>query len=150
MTILQRQSIAATLGILLIAFHSSGALATGSASNDFEIHQGGIIRGPKSAKRLAMVFTGHTFAEGGQIILDELAKHDAKASFFLTGDFLANTNFAPVVRRIVSEGHYLGPHSDKHLLYCSWDAPAKLLITRNNFAQDLAAKIGRASCRERV
>ena len=55
-----------------------------------EVSEGVVVRGPKQDRRLALVFTGHEFAEGGQTILDELAKHKATASFFLTGDFLAN------------------------------------------------------------
>jgi endoglucanase len=88
-------------------------------------------------KKIALEFTGHTFAEGGETILNELAGHHAHASFFLTGDFLTNPDFAPLVRRIIREGHYLGPHSDKHLLYCPWDGPKKTLLTHEVFDTDL-------------
>src|SRR4051812_41111926 len=84
---------------------------------------GAIIHGPTSQKAIALVFTGHEFAEGGDAILLELKKHHAKASFFLTGQFLDNTNFKRLVLRIIEEGHYFGPHSDKHLLYCPWEGP---------------------------
>ena len=96
-----------------------------------------MVRGPRQGRRLAILFSGHEFAEGGETILDELAKHGARASFFLTGDFLVNPRFQPLVRRIVRDGHYLGPHSDKHLLYCAWDKGKKTLITREAFATDL-------------
>jgi peptidoglycan/xylan/chitin deacetylase (PgdA/CDA1 family) len=99
--------------------------------------EGAVVRGPKQGRRLALVFTGHEFAEGGQTILDELAKHKARASFFLTGDFLANPEFKPLVRRIVDEGHFLGPHSDKHLLYCKWDKSKQTLVSREAFTADL-------------
>jgi peptidoglycan/xylan/chitin deacetylase (PgdA/CDA1 family) len=102
-----------------------------------ELRDGAIVRGPKTARKIALVFTGHEFAEGGTTILDELARHKARASFFLTGDFLRRTNFAPIVQRIIEEGHYLGPHSDKHLLYCAWDNSKKTLITRRKFETDL-------------
>ncbi|MEY2428132.1 MAG: hypothetical protein QOJ40_1017 [Verrucomicrobiota bacterium] len=104
---------------------------------DFEIREDGIVRGSTSAKRVALVFTGHEFAEGGKTILNELARHKGKGSFFVTGDFLTNTNFAQLIQRIVKEGHYLGPHSDKHVLYCPWDGPRKTLITREEFRTDL-------------
>jgi len=103
----------------------------------FQFDEGGIVRGPATEKRIALVFTAHTFAEGGDKILDELAKHHAKGSFFVTGDFLDNPKFQPLARRIVKEGHYLGPHSDKHLLYCPWDGPKKTLVTREEFEADL-------------
>src|SRR5580765_7704637 len=80
---------------LLFAF----VLFTSACAATFDTRDGGIIRGPTGARRIALVFTGHEFAESGQIILDQLARHEAKASFFLTGDFLANTNFASLVHR---------------------------------------------------
>ncbi len=101
-----------------------------------EVREGGIVRGPRRAKRLALLFTGHEFAEGGDVVLDTLARHHARASFFLTGDFLRNPAFAPLVRRIVALGHSLGPHSDRHLLYCAWE-DRKTLVTREAFRRDL-------------
>jgi peptidoglycan/xylan/chitin deacetylase (PgdA/CDA1 family) len=38
-------------------------------------------------------------------------------------------------------GHYVGPHSDKHLLYCSWETPARTLVTRAQFQADLEANL---------
>jgi peptidoglycan/xylan/chitin deacetylase (PgdA/CDA1 family) len=112
-------------------------VARAAESIAFELSEGGMVRGPKNEKRIALVFTAHTFAEGGDKILDELAKHHGKASFFVTGDFLDNTKIQKFTRRMVKEGHYLGPHSDKHLLYCPWDGPKKTLVTREEFETDL-------------
>jgi peptidoglycan/xylan/chitin deacetylase (PgdA/CDA1 family) len=92
---------------------------------------------PDHAKRIALLFTGHEFAEGGEVILDELKRHGAKASFFFTGDFLRRAEFAPLIRRIIGDGHYLGPHSDKHLLYCDWEDSRRTLVTREQFRRDL-------------
>jgi endoglucanase len=100
-----------------------------------------VVRGPVANRQLALVFTGHEFAEGGETILDELARHQAKASFFLTGDFLANPRFQPLVRRLVRDGHYLGPHSDKHLLYCDWGSDKKTLVTEEQFTADVRANL---------
>jgi peptidoglycan/xylan/chitin deacetylase (PgdA/CDA1 family) len=108
---------------------------------EVEVRQGGIIRGPTRTKKIALLFAGHEFAEGGAPILQQLKKHDCKASFFVTGDFLTNTNFASLINRILQDGHYLGPHSDKHLLYCSWQQPAKTLISREQFRADLLGNI---------
>jgi peptidoglycan/xylan/chitin deacetylase (PgdA/CDA1 family) len=121
------------------------AAATTASLIDFEFSEGGITRGPKDEKRIALVFTAHTFAEGGDKILDELAKHNAKGSFFVTGVFLDNPNFQPLARRIVKEGHYLGPHSDKHLLYCPWDGPKKTLVRREEFEADLNRNLEKIS-----
>lgn len=102
-----------------------------------EMYAGGILRGPKERKVIALAFTGHEYAEGGETILNELQKHHAKASFFLTGAFLTNANFQPLVQRIVAENHYLGPHSDQHLLYCEWDSARTTRVTREQVRADL-------------
>jgi peptidoglycan/xylan/chitin deacetylase (PgdA/CDA1 family) len=142
----------ATLAILgyLVGLHSLAAqdespcpvaLAPGC-----EIVEGAVVRGPQKERRLALVFTGHEFGEGGETILNALARHGARGSFFLTGDFLARAEFEPLVRRIVAEGHYLGPHSDKHLLYCEWTPEKTRLVSRESFEADLRAnleKVGR-------
>ncbi len=106
-----------------------------------EMREGAIIRGPTDSKRLALIFTAHEFAEGGQLILDELAKHHARASFFVTGAFLENTNDAGLIGRIRHEGHLLGPHSDRHLLYCSWETPPKTLVQWHEFRRDLVRNL---------
>ena len=108
---------------------------------DVELREGGIVRGPTLSRRLAIVFTGHSYAEGGETILNELAKHKGKGSFFFTGDFLTNAGFRPLIQRIVAEGHYLGPHSDKHVLYCPWEGPKKTLVTRAEFQADLESNL---------
>lgn len=101
------------------------------------MREGGIVRGPVDDSRLALVFTAHEYAEGAGVILDALARHRARASFFLTGTFLRNSAHAETVRRIVRNGHYVGPHSDAHLLYCPWEGPKITLVSRETFASDL-------------
>jgi peptidoglycan/xylan/chitin deacetylase (PgdA/CDA1 family) len=110
-------------------------------SSHFEVREGGIVRADLKTKSIALAFTGHLFAEGGQTILDELAKHEARGAFFFTGEFCANTNFAALIERIRHDGHYLGPHSDQHLLYCPWDGTKRTLVTRDEFRSDLEANL---------
>src|SRR5688572_17845428 len=124
------------LSCALIVFASS----TVTASN-FEYREGGIIRGPKTEKKIAFEFTGDSFAEGGTTILDEMAKHKGKASFFFTGKFMRNPEFKPLIERIIKEGHYIAPHSDAHLLYCPWSGEKKTLVTRDVFREDLEKNI---------
>lgn len=112
-------------------------LTTFAATNDFELRDGGIIRGPKDKKQIALEFTADQFAEGGKIILDELAKHHAKASFFFTGNFFADPERRALAKRVVKEGHYLGPHSDTHPLLCPWEGPKKTLVTKEFFRNDM-------------
>ncbi len=115
-----------------------------------QMSEGGIVRGPRREKKIALEFTGHTFAEGGETILNELARHHAQASFFLTGDFLDRAEFRPLVARILGEGHYLGPHSDKHPLYCPWDGPKRTLITHHDFFDDLFRNIHKIEEHEKL
>jgi endoglucanase len=88
-----------------------------------------------SSKKITLVFTGHEFAEGGDKILRGLAQHGVKASFFLTGDFLRKNK--RLVKEIIKNGHYIGCHSDKHLLYADWNKRDSTLIDKSLFINDL-------------
>lgn len=105
--------------------------------NKFLYQQGAIIRGDPSKKELALVFTGDEFADGAAHIRSVLSKHHIKASFFLTGNFYRNPNFKKDILDLKSDGHYLGAHSDKHLLYCDWNNRDSLLVSREQFFDDL-------------
>lgn len=98
---------------------------------------GGIVRMDTSKKEIYLVFTGHEFADGGQVILATLRKHAIKGSFFFTGDFYRNQKHKDLIAQLKNEGHYLGAHSDKHVLYASWEKRDSLLIDNNIFVQDL-------------
>ena len=43
------------------------------------IEQGAVIRGSRANKQLALVFTGHEFADGGDVILNTLNDYNVKA-----------------------------------------------------------------------
>ncbi len=88
---------------------------------------------------MAVVFTGHEFAEGGQSILRVLQKTQVRASFFFTGDFYRNPDFSRFIDSARAAGHYLGAHSDRHLLYCDWTRRDSLLVSRDEFINDLRA-----------
>jgi peptidoglycan/xylan/chitin deacetylase (PgdA/CDA1 family) len=120
---------------------STNRVAQPSGRHNLELREGAIIRGPTSVRRLAFAFTGHSYAEGGEIILNELARHQAKGSFFFTGEFLTNASFRAIVQRVVAEGHYLGPHSDRHLLYCPWEGPKRTLVAHAAFQADLDSNL---------
>ncbi|MBA4055837.1 MAG: polysaccharide deacetylase [Marivirga sp.] len=100
---------------------------------------GAIVRGDLEKKEIALVFTGDTFGDGGEFIATALQKEKVKASFFLTGNFYRNPEFKSIVRTLKKDAHYLGAHSDKHLLYCSWNNRDSLLVTKQEFQSDLDA-----------
>ncbi len=108
-----------------------------AAEDPFVYQDGAVVRGSTSTRQLALVFSGHEYADGAGAILEALALHATKASFFLTGDFLRNAEFAPLIRRVLAEGHYVGPHSDRHRLYCAWTPDRRTLLTRAEFEADL-------------
>jgi endoglucanase len=109
------------------------ALQTGRFTYD----QGGITRGGRDQPRLALIFTGDQYAEGAQAILDALNERGVKASFFVTGTFIHTPGFEAHLRRMVDEGHYLGAHSDAHLLYASWEDRSETLVDEGEFRADL-------------
>lgn len=96
---------------------------------------GGIIRGDDTKKEIALVFTGHEFANGGYNIAKTLKEKHIHASFFLTGRFYRdNPN---LIRLLQREGNYMGSHSNNHPLYCDWVKRDSLLITKKHFTDDL-------------
>jgi peptidoglycan/xylan/chitin deacetylase (PgdA/CDA1 family) len=103
--------------------------------------EGAVIRGDLGAKKLALVFTGGDHSESTGPILDTLKQHNIRAGFFVTGEFVRRTDLRPLLKRIVNEGHYLGPHSDSHPLYCDWQDRRKNLVTREFFVADLDKNI---------
>ena len=102
---------------------------------------GGIIRGDHQAKRLALVFTGDEKGESTEPILDTLKKHRIHGSFFVTGNFIEQPALRKLIERAIAEGHYVGPHSNRHPLYASWEQREKSLITEAEFTDDLQANI---------
>jgi peptidoglycan/xylan/chitin deacetylase (PgdA/CDA1 family) len=106
-------------------------------SENFTWYKGGIIRGDTTIKNIYLVFTGDEFGDGGDYILSTLKKYDIKASFFFTGRFYEQPHFAKLVKQLKKAGHYLGAHSDKHLLYCDWNNRDSLFVTKEQFRDDL-------------
>ena len=46
--------------------------------------------------------------------------------------------FRKIIQRLKKDHHYLGAHSDQHLLYCDWNNKDSLLVTKKQFRFDLA------------
>src|SRR4051812_14925556 len=126
---------------LLVSILFGGAVATAPSlvSDDLQktrpwsFDQGGVIRGDSSKKELALIFTGGDFGEGTAHILDVLRDQRIHASFFVTGDFLRKPEYLPLIQRAIKEGHYVGPHSDRHPLYCPWEDRGKSLLSEDQF-----------------
>ncbi|MGF1923643.1 MAG: glycoside hydrolase family 9 protein [Bacteroidia bacterium] len=104
-----------------------------------QLMKGAIIRGNTSEKKIALVFTGDEFADGGTTIQTSLKEHNVKASFFFTGRFYRNPSFSSTIKTLRKDGNYLGAHSDTHLLYNDWLKRDSLLVTKTQFFADLNA-----------
>ncbi len=102
---------------------------------------GAIVRGDVGEKKLALVFTGDEFGESTKPILDTLKRRNIHAAFFVTGNFVRQPALRPLLKRAIDEGHYVGPHSDSHPLYATWDNREKSLVTERFFKDDLQNNI---------
>ncbi|PST85133.1 cellulase [Pedobacter yulinensis] len=122
--------------IYLLASQETGSPAKPAAATR---HAGAIIRGDRSQKKIALVFTADQYADGAPVILPALRSSRVQASFFLTGNFYRNPEFRGLIRQMKQDGHYLGAHSDQHLLYCDWNKRDSTLLTRQTFLDDLDA-----------
>lgn len=117
---------------LIIGFHFLIHGLVGQATWD---KHGAIIRSDSSQTDIYLCFTGHDYADGFEYVLSVLDSFQIKASFFLTGDFIRNqTKWA---QQIINHQHYLGIHSDKHLLYNDWEDRNQLLISPERIKVDI-------------
>ena len=123
----------------------SGLIGSGIPGQAQEIFMGAWVRGPVETKKIALVFTGDEFSDGGFPIVKALNKKNIKASFFFTGRFYANPDHSILIKKLKQKNHYLGGHSDQHLLYCDWGNRDKLLITNSQFKNDLTKNYERMS-----
>ncbi|HBQ81999.1 MAG: cellulase [Bacteroidetes bacterium GWA2_40_15] len=123
----------------LVYYLSAMSSGTGKIhGNPFiRMSHGGIVRMDTTQKKVWLTFTAHEFADGFDTVLNTLSHHGAKASFFLTGDFTRIDGYDKLISRLKADGHYIGAHSDRHLLYCDWTKRDSLLVTKEKFMTDL-------------
>ena len=97
---------------------------------------GGIVRTDQDTRHVDFVFTAADKADGADKIIKTLRDNNIRGGFFFTGEFFEK--FPDVVRKLVSEGHYVGSHSYGHLLYAPWGAKREsLLVTKEEFQEDM-------------
>src|SRR4051794_36839642 len=70
-----------------------------------------IRRGAAGSRRIALTFDDGPCARTDEI-LDTLASHDARATFFMIGKWVPE--YEDVLRRLVNCGHEIGNHSFDH------------------------------------
>ena len=123
--------------IYLLAAKESSIIKDSGKKKALTYDHGAITRADLEKKELALVFTGHEFADGAEFIIKTLQQEKIKASFFFTGSFLENPSFKKYIQQLKNQGNYIGAHSDQHLLYCDWTKRDSLLLTQEKFNVDL-------------
>ncbi len=98
---------------------------------------GGIIRASKAEKKLTLVFTSDGHIDGHNAIRTTLKKHGIKGAFFFTGNFFRYKKCENVVKELKKDGHYIGPHSDRHLLWCPWSDRKTTLVSKDSLKKDI-------------
>ncbi len=123
---------------ILLLWHGANAQKTSvQQADNFTYHHGAVVRGDSTVKKITLVFTGDEFADGGGHIMETLKGHGIKGAFFFTGNFYRNAAFEETIKNLIKDKHYLGAHSDKHLLYCDWNNRDSLLVSKTEFVNDL-------------
>ena len=123
--------------LMMAVFSGTPRSVPKAESRRVTIEHGAITRGDRDRRKLALVFTGDEYGEGAETIANTLSKRGVKASFFFTGRFYRNPEFARAIERLKRDGHYLGAHSDAHLLYADWSDRSRTLLSREDFIADL-------------
>ncbi len=132
--------------VYLLAAKAAEANASNTANKYSEItsrkqlptiqSHGAAVRGDLTKKEIALVFTGDEYGEGLPSIIQTLKKENIWGSFFFTGRFYRNPIFKKDIQTLKDGFHFLGPHSDQHLLYCDWTKRDSTLVTRGLFLHD--------------
>lgn len=125
----------ACLTYYLSALQKEGMKQIGTEKDKNVYSNGGIVRTDPAKKQITLVFTAADKADGADAIIGTLKRHGIKGGFFFTGAFYEL--YPEIIQRLKSEGHYIGSHSYGHLLYSPWENRDSLLVTREEFENDL-------------
>lgn len=103
--------------VKLVANHPSEVIpvrapARTDVNATLTVVNGAIVRGPQNRPRIAVIFSCRETDEGSAVIMQALREHHAKASFFVSSEFLSWPLNAGFVRAAYAEGHFVGPQSD--------------------------------------
>ena len=99
--------------------------------------EGAIVRIDPDQKHIYLVFTADSLFNGVETILNTLKKNKIHGNFFLTGNCCRMPEHADLIHRMVKEGHYVGGHSDQHLLLAPWEDRHACLVSPDSLRADL-------------
>jgi len=118
-------------------------LADGIARPNSNLFYPTVSHGPRTQDRVALSFDDGPDPEVTPAVLDALAEHGARATFFAIGRQLeAHPRLA---RRIAAEGHELGNHSWRHSRWQNFFGTAEQAREIARGARAIAAVTGRSA-----
>lgn len=123
-----------------LAYYFAAMESAGRKQKSFEVERdkwGAVVKIEPEKKNIYLVFTADSMFQGGPKILNTLKKEKIHGSFFLTGNCLRMKEHESLIKDIVKEGHYLGGHSNGHLLYAEWGKRDSLIVGRDSIIRDL-------------
>ena len=143
-----RIALKLTLFSVAASFAAVSTDAAGTCPTDYQPgpcdvinKDGALVFKDTCQKAVYWIFSADSMFEGGQHALDVLAEKGVKASFFFTGNFLRNSAWRPTIERVIADGHYVGGHSDGHILLADWDAAKTILVDADSCVKDAKANL---------
>jgi peptidoglycan/xylan/chitin deacetylase (PgdA/CDA1 family) len=98
-----------------------------------------VVRINPDKKDIYLVFTADSLFQGAETIVKTLKKKKIKGSFFFTGNALRLEEHKDMIEKIIKDGHYVGGHSDSHMLYAEWSNRDSLIVTYDQILEDIKA-----------
>lgn len=124
---------------LFFAVLLSCAKTSGVSFTNVNDRFGTIVKRDGVGKTIYFIFSADSMFEGADTVLNVLDKRKIKGSFFFTGNCLRMQEHHDKINRIITDGHYVGAHSDKHILYADWDKNRTNLVSDDSLKLDLTA-----------
>jgi peptidoglycan/xylan/chitin deacetylase (PgdA/CDA1 family) len=131
------------LSALSLGIPSAGFLALiadGIARPGSSVFYPTVSHGRRDGRRVALSFDDGPDPQVTPAVLDALADHGARATFFCIGRLLEEHR--PLARRLVSEGHELGNHSWRHSRWQNFFGAGEQAREIERGAQAIAAVTG--------
>jgi len=122
--------------LLISSFAATGRLP----GRVFDRH-GAMVRQDTTQKDIYLIFSADSAFEGARLALDAMKSRGIHGNFFLTGNYLERPENDTLIRRIITDGHYLGGHGMRHILLAEWDAQRTPLVTTDSLLADARANI---------
>ena len=96
----------------VLSFQEEGKTPVGNASSDYLKQYNAYYCGNADQKKIYLTFDAGYENGFTPAILDALKKHNAKATFFVVGNYIETS--PDLIKRMVSEGHIVGNHTYHH------------------------------------